>query len=155
MTADQNVVTVQRHIASPPEPIFDLLADPSQHTEIDGSGTVSRSRGGGRRLAEGDTFGMDMKWGISYSTRNVVIEFVENRRIAWQTLAPAPLDRFFTGRTWSYDLEPAEGGTMVSETWDIRTEAMPGRLFVRRLGPTTAANMARTLARIERIVTDH
>jgi hypothetical protein len=96
---------------------------------------------------------MDMKIGASYSTRNEVVELEENRRIAWRTLAPAPLSSFFTGRTWRYELEPVEGGTRVRETWDISTEAFPGRPFVRRMAGSTKRNMERTLARIEELVT--
>lgn len=154
-TADGDRVSVQRLIAAPPERIFDLLADPARHSEIDGSGTVvkPRSSRGERRLGLGDSFGMEMNWNVAYSTKNVVTEFEENRRIAWRTLAPAPLDRLFTGRTWRYELEPREGGTLVRETWDISTEAWPARPVVRRLGEQTRRNMARTLERIEKVVT--
>ena len=93
-------------IPAEPEVIFDLLARPERHAEFDGSGTVRQARSSGRRVGLGDSFGMDMKWGISYSTRNVVREFVDGRRIAWQTLAPAPLHMLFTGRTWRYELSP-------------------------------------------------
>jgi hypothetical protein len=96
---------------------------------------------------------MDMKWGVPYSTRNVVREFEEGRRIAWQTLAPAPLDKVFTGRTWRYELEPVDGGTLVRESWDISKEKPLTKPLVRGLGPKTKADMARTLERIEQLVT--
>lgn len=155
MRPSPDQVTVQRLIPAPPEKIFDLLADPARHAEIDGSGTVQgpRSTRGGRRLGLGDSFGMSMKWGVPYSTKNVVTELEENRRIAWRTLAPAPLDKVATGRTWRYELEPQDGGTLVRETWDLSTEAWPGRLVVRRLAGMTRANMRRTLERIEQVVT--
>ncbi|MBC7310257.1 MAG: SRPBCC family protein [Tetrasphaera sp.] len=148
-------VTVQRLIPAPAEAIFDILANPERHTEIDGSGTIrqARSSRGERRLKLGDSFGMDMSWGVSYATRNVVTEFEENRRIAWRTLAPSPLDKLFTGRTWRYELEPHENGTIVRETWDTTTEALPGRLFIGRLADLTRRNMTRTLERIEEVVT--
>lgn len=152
--SSRDTVSVQRLIPAPPEAIFDILANPARHAEIDGSGTVrqARSSRGERRLGLGDSFGMDMNWGVAYSTKNVVTEFEENRRIAWRTLAPAPLDKLFTGRTWRYELEPHDGGTLVRETWDISTEAWPGRPFVRRLADLTQRNMAATLARIEEVV---
>jgi uncharacterized protein YndB with AHSA1/START domain len=145
-------VTVERVVPAPPSAVFDLLVDPARHLEIDGSGTVQRARSGGRRLRLGDSFGMDMKWGPRYSTRNLVVELEEDRRIAWRTLAPAPLDRLFTGRTWRYELEEVEGGTRVRETWDISTEAPLGRPVVRRLAEQTRGNMERTLERIEEAV---
>jgi uncharacterized protein YndB with AHSA1/START domain len=149
----RDVLTVQRVIPAPPEAIFALLADPGKHPEIDGSGTVSQARSGGRRLKLGDSFGMDMKWGVPYATRNVVVEFEDNRRIAWQTLAPAPLDKLITGRIWRYELEPVDGGTLVKESWDIRKEAIVGKWAVRRMAALTERNMSRTLERIEGIVT--
>ena len=96
---------------------------------------------------------MDMKIGLSYSTRNVVIAYEPNRVLAWQTLAPAPFDKLITGRIWRYELEPAEGGTLVRETWDIRQERVLSKMGVRRMGPMTRRNMLATLARIEEIVT--
>ena len=148
-------VTVQRLIPAPAEAIFDLLADPGRHHEIDGSGTIVGARSAGeRRLALGDSFGMDMDWGVNYATKNVVVEFEENRRIAWQTLAPKPLSYVLTGRIWRYELEPVEGGTIVRETWDTRQEALPSRYVVRAtLTDLTRRNMEKTLQRIEEVVT--
>ena len=148
-------VTVQRLIPAPAEAIFDLLADPGRHQEIDGSGTLVGARSSGeRRLALGDSFGMDMDWGVNYATKNVVVEFEENRRIAWQTLAPKPLSYVLTGRIWRYELEPVEGGTIVRETWDTRQEALPSRYVVRAtLTDLTRRNMEKTLQRIQDVVT--
>ncbi len=142
-------ITVQRLIPATPERIFDLLADPARHVEIDGSGTVRQSRGGSRRLGLGDTFGMNMRLGVGYATLNKVVELEEGRRIAWQTLAGGPLARVVTGRTWRYELEPQEGGTLVKETWDISTERFTSRPFVRLMATTTRQNMEKTLERIE------
>lgn len=156
MTDARNLVTVQRLIPAPAAAIFDLLADPSRHPQIDGSGTViAPTSAGSRRLALGDTFGMSMKMGVGYSTRNVVIEFEPDRLIAWQTLAAAPLDKVVTGRVWRYELEPVEGGTIVRETWDISREAPLSRPVVRRMmASSTRENMARTLERIASVVAE-
>lgn len=152
MTEDQ--VTVERFIPAEPDVIFDLLAHPERHADFDGSGTVQQARSKGRRVGLGDSFGMDMRWGVPYATRNVVREFEDGRRIAWQTLAPAPLHLLFTGRTWRYELEPAEGGTFVRETWDVSTERPLTRGLLRsRLSELTRKNMERTLERIEAAVT--
>ena len=153
-----DTVTVERTIPAPPELIFDLLARPERHHEFDGSGTVRSSIRSGRRVGQrltlGDSFGMSMKWGVPYATRNVVRELEEDRRIAWQTLAPSPLDKVFTGRTWRYELEPVDGGTLVRETWDTSTERPLTRALIRkRLGGLTRRNMQRTLERIEAVVT--
>ena len=60
-----------------------------------------------------------MKAGVPYSMVNTVIEFEPNRRIAWQTRPPGVFGKLFGGRIWRYELEPADGGTLVRETWDI------------------------------------
>lgn len=153
--ANTSQVSTQRLIPAPAERIFDLLADPAGHTEIDGSGTVRRSRSRGeRRLGLGDTFGMDMKMGLPYRMRNVVTEFEENRRIAWQARASGPAEKLLGGRTWRYELEPRDDGTLVRETWDPSTEAAPSRALIRRALPDrTRQNMERTLERIEQVVT--
>jgi uncharacterized protein YndB with AHSA1/START domain len=158
-------VTVERLIPAPPQPIFDLLATPARHAELDGSGTVRRAHGSGstepRRVGLGDSFGMNMRWGVPYATHNRVTEFEDGRVIAWRTLAPGPLSLLFTGRTWRYELTPQEGGTLVRETWDTSTERPLTRALIReRLGGLTRRNMEQTLERIEQIVappspTDH
>ena len=76
-------VSVERLIAAPAEAIFDVLADPSQHAVIDGSGTVQAHRGEQSRLALGATFGMSMRFGVPYRMKSRVLEFEENRLIAW------------------------------------------------------------------------
>ena len=153
-TATSDAVTVERVIPAPPEAIFDLLTRPDRHRDLDGSGTVRTARSSGRKVGLGDSFGMNMRWGVPYSTRNVVREFEEDRRIAWQTLAPAPLHLLFTGRTWRYELEPVEGGTLVRETWDVSTEKPLTRALLRnRLAELTRRNMERTLERLEAAVT--
>lgn len=150
----RNQVTVQRLIPAPASAIFDLLADPSRHPEFDGSGHVVKPTSeGARRLKQGDRFGMEMKRGAAYKMLNVVYKFDENRQISWQTIAPGIAGKFVGGRRWSYHLEPAEGGTLVSETWDISDESVFTRAAVRRtLTEQTRTNMARSLERIEEIV---
>jgi uncharacterized protein YndB with AHSA1/START domain len=146
-------VTVERVIPAAPETIFDLLADPSRHREIDGSGTVRDAKSGSQRLELGSTFGMSMKMGLPYSMVSTVIEFDENRRIAWQTTGPTAIGKHVGGRIWRYELEPVEGGTRVSESWDIRHESAFTRPLVRQAAKKTGENMTATLERIEQVVT--
>ena len=154
MADTTDTVSVERIIPAPPEKIFDLLADPARHREIDGSGTVRDAKSGSERLALGSTFGMSMKMGIPYSMLNEVIDFEENRRIAWQTKPPVSWGaKLGGGRIWRYDLEPVDGGTLVRETWDISQEASLSKPLVKNAGKKTAENMDKTLARIQEIVT--
>jgi uncharacterized protein YndB with AHSA1/START domain len=153
MPKPPDVETVERLIPAPPEAIFDLIADPSRHRDIDGSGTVRNAKGEPQRLALGSRFGMSMKMGMPYSMVSTVIEFEENRRLAWQTRGPSALGRLVAGRIWRYELEPVEGGTLVRESWDISQESALTKPAVRRAGAVTRKNMAATLARIEELVT--
>src|SRR5580700_3434110 len=121
--SDSDVETVERVIPSPPGPIFDLLADPRRHPDIDGSGSVKQAKNTPERLALGAKFGMAMKMGVPYSMVSEVIEFEDGRRIAWQTRPPSPLGaRLAGGRIWRYELEPVADGTLVRESWDISEE---------------------------------
>lgn len=148
---DPDVASVERFIPAPAGVIFDLLADPARHKDIDGSGTVRNASEGSQRLALGSKFGMSMKMGIPYSMVSTVVEFEENRRIAWQ---PRPsigfMRRFAGGRIWRYELEPRDGGTLVRESWDIRQEVH--KKTVRGMRPKALESMAATLERIEKIV---
>lgn len=151
---DRNVVSVERVIPADPQAIFDLLAAPDRHRDIDGSGTVRSPRGpAAPRLQLGSRFGMSMKMGLPYAMESRVIEFEEPTRIAWQTTGPTALGRMVGGRVWRYELEPVEGGTLVRESWDISKESALTRPLVRTAGPKTAENMSATLERIETIVT--
>jgi uncharacterized protein YndB with AHSA1/START domain len=152
MSETPNVESVERLIPAPPEAIFAFLADPSRHREIDGSGTVRDAKGGSQRLALGSTFNMSMKLGVPYSMQSTVIEFEENRRIAWQSRGAGRIGRHFGGRIWRYELEPAEGGTLVRESWDISQESAVTRPAVRLGRKDARKNMTATLERIEAIV---
>ena len=152
MTSPKDLETVERFIPAPAGKIFDLLADPARHSEIDGSGTVRESQTGSERLQLGSKFGMSMKLGIGYQMESTIIEFEEDRRIAWQTRPPNKIAALFAGgRIWRYELEPSEGGTTVRESWDISQEQQ--KWIVRPARKKTAESMAKTLERIEQIVT--
>src|SRR5690242_19785717 len=106
-----DAVTVERFIPASADRIFALIADPSRHCEIDGSGTVRHSKNVPAKLELGSTFGMSMKVGIPYSMESTVIEYEENRRLAWQTRPPGRIPgKLAGGRIWRYELEPADGG---------------------------------------------
>jgi uncharacterized protein YndB with AHSA1/START domain len=148
---DGYVVSTERVVPAPPEAIFELVADPTRHPEIDGSGTVRKAKTDGGRLGLGDTFGMSMHMGIGYSMVNTVIEFEENRKIAWQTRLSGFMGGFIGGRIWRYELEPVEGGTRVTESWDISEDHQRAFLKRGKLGETTKSSMDKTLARLEEL----
>jgi uncharacterized protein YndB with AHSA1/START domain len=150
MSDERDVVSVSRVIDATPETIFTLLADPRRHHDFDGSGSVGDAKDFPERLRLGSTFGMSMKMVVPYSMVNEVVEFEENRRIAWEPRMRA-LAWVSGGRIWRYELEPVDGGTRVTETWDISKEK--SRAFIRPGGKKARRDMDATLARIDEIVT--
>src|SRR3954469_7648204 len=124
------VESVERVIAAPPERIFPLIADPRRHKDIDGSGTVKHvtdlpELSVPDTIGLGSKFGMHMHFGAEYDMVNTVIEYDDNRRIAWQA-QPGSGRRwrtiFFGGRIWRYELEPVGDSTRVRESWDLTQE---------------------------------
>jgi uncharacterized protein YndB with AHSA1/START domain len=99
-------------VAAPPDVVFAILAAPRQHSRIDGSGSVrSVLRGPERITAKGQSFVVRMKlFGVPYVVVNRVVEFEPDRLIAW---------RHVTANRWRYELTPTDGGTKVTETFDM------------------------------------
>ena len=133
-------ISVTRVVDAPPERVFDVLADPAAHPLIDGSGTVKETKApSGTRLALGSRFGMAMKLGVPYAIVNEVVEFEEGRLIAW---------RHFGGHRWRFELEPVDGGTAVTETFDWSTSRSPIALEVMRVPARNKRSIEATLERL-------
>ena len=141
--AHPKVISESVDVDAPPEVVFAILADPRQHARIDGSGSVQELVKGPERLSKGATFGMDMKlFGLPYKIRNTVVEFEENRQIAW---------RHFAGHRWRYVLEPASGGTRVTESWDYSRLGLSASLVILFAGfpSRNRESIASTLANLK------
>lgn len=143
MTSD--TITVERAIKAPAADIFALLSDAAKHSEIDGSGTVRGTKQASRPLSLGTRFGMSMHMGVGYTTSNEVVEFEQDRRIAWRTTG---LGGLIGGRIWRYELEPTTDGTLVKETWDVSRDKQ--RFFLKRskMAPAAKTGMRKTLDRL-------
>src|SRR3978361_2398777 len=126
-------------VAATPEQVFDLLADPRRHPEIDGSGTVRSAMRGPSRLSLGAQFGMRMRRGLPYLIRNTVVEFEENRRIAW---------RHFGRHVWRYALEPVADGTRITETFDWSTALVPQAIELMQFPKSNLQGIRGTLERL-------
>ncbi len=137
-------VSVSRTIAAPPEEIFAVLSDASKHALIDGSGTVQEVRGEPEPLELGSRFGMDMKLVVPYRITNTVVEFEPGRLIAW---------RHWGRHRWRYELEPVEGGTRVTETFDWSTALIPKSIELAGYPDKHPPSMAATLERLDEVVT--
>jgi hypothetical protein len=143
--ARQRKVSTSRVIAAGRQTIFDVVADPSLHPVIDGSGTVGGVQSGSpERLALGVRFGMDMKLGASYRILNEVVEFEEGRVVAW---------RHFNGHRWRYEFRDVPGGTEVTETFDWSTAKAKLPLELAGFPKRNLAGMRATLERLDRYVT--
>lgn len=139
----EHQVSVLRTIKASPEDIFDVLAHPARHEEIDGSGTVKANRGDAQeRLSAGAKFGMDMKMGVPYRIKNTVVEFEEGRRIAW---------RHFGRHIWRYELEPTEAGTVVTETFDWSKVPVKAYITLMKWPEKHTKNMTATLERLAKV----
>jgi uncharacterized protein YndB with AHSA1/START domain len=150
-----NTVSVERVINAPAADIFALIADAGKHSSIDGSGTVDHSAEKSAPLSLGSKFGMSMRGRpetlfLPYRTRNTVIEFEPDRRIAWKTTTgPGGL---IGGRIWRYELRPTDGGTLVRETWDVSQDRQSPMLKMGSMSKQAENGMRTTLERIAALV---
>lgn len=131
-------------VAAEPHEVFAVIADPSRHSEFDGSGTVrERFLGDSPLSAVGQTFGVQMRLGpIPYRMVNTVVEFERDRVIAW---------RHAGGHRWRYRLEPVDGGTRVTETFDWSTSRAPWMIEFVRYPMRNLRSIRVTLARLQTI----
>lgn len=139
----ERAVSVSRVIQASPEEIFAIVASPAGHAQIDGSGTVRASIEGPERLTLGDRFRMDMKMGLPYKMWSTVVEFDENRRIAWA---------HFGKHRWRFELEPDGEATKVTHTFDWSTALVPKYIELMGYPKKHPPNMARTLDRLTELV---
>jgi uncharacterized protein YndB with AHSA1/START domain len=117
-------VSVSRRVNAPPNVVFDVVADPARHVELDGSGMLRGAVGSAPVTRVGDVFVMKMhnaRLG-DYEMNNHVVEFEQDRRIAWE---PAPgrghprADGGRVGHRWSFELgSDGPGATIVTESYD-------------------------------------
>jgi hypothetical protein len=123
-----DAISVSRRIPVSSDVVFALLADPTKHPEIDGSGMLRSATSSGAITGVGDTFTMRMhndEMG-DYEMINHVVEYEAGRRIAWE---PALLHAgraedeagvvMRAGHRWLYQLEPVSSdATVVTESYD-------------------------------------
>lgn len=137
---DRDMVCASGVVAAPPAAVFDVLRRPANHTAISGDGTVRGTTGGDERLELGSRFGMRMRLGMPYRIHSKVVEFEEDRVIAWC---------HFGGHRWRWELEPtADGTTKVAETFDVTTARFPAALRVMGYPQRHRDNVAASVANL-------
>lgn len=158
---------VSRKIEAPANLIFEILANPRRHVDIDGSDML-RGVVVDRPICEvGDTFTMKMhRLGDDYLMINYVVEFEPDRRLFWE---PAPGDPSRTqdndpskvgiaaGYRWGYVLTPeGDTATLVTEVFDpgpIAEELLRDGATWINGSNSLLASMAASLERLDSICT--
>jgi len=118
-TTTEDTVSATGIVPATPAAVFDFLRRPANHSELSGDGTVKGSRTGDEELSMDSRFGMKMKVGVPYRVSSKVVEFEQDHLIAWC---------HFGGHRWRWELEPVDGGTEVTETFDMSTAKFPPAL---------------------------
>ena len=122
---DSESMSATTTIDAPAEAIFAVLADPSRHASIDGTGWVCESRDGKPLTEAGQVFRMNMYHPNhpdgNYRVANRVQVFDPPRAISWEPGTDADDDASVVpgGWVWRYDLVPAgPSGTRVTLSYD-------------------------------------
>jgi uncharacterized protein YndB with AHSA1/START domain len=151
-------VIVSRRISAPAHDIFEVLANPAQHLELDGSGSLRGAVSARMISGIGDVFVMRMHFPHlgDYEMNNHIVEYEQDRRIGWEpeagrghpaTAGGAKPSRW--GQRWSYQLTPdGPDATVVSEIYDCSRVPEEERAEMDN-GNVWAESMARTLERLE------
>jgi hypothetical protein len=144
-TGNPKIKAARIVVAATPATIFNILANPHRHIEIDGSQTIRSNISGPDRLSLGAKFGMAMRLGINYRIKNKVVEFKENELIAW---------RHFGQWRWRYELKDlGNGSTEVTETFDGSYAPGLAQLWLnfRDAYPWTQKAVAKSLVRLKEV----
>lgn len=159
-------VSVERIITVPAACVFAALTRPSTHAVIDGSGALRQINVGKptprlqagsvfvtpmsrrlRRLTRVDMIQVAVAMLVRGRMRNTVVQFDENRRIAW---------RNFGRHVWLYELQAVDAAdgprTLVRQTFDYADNLTPWLLEWAGFPAHNRRAMTQTLAALDRLV---
>lgn len=126
---DTERIQVSRIVEVPIERIFALLATPSQHPRLDGSGTLRTARTDAEITEVGEVFVMDLHAEDLGDYQSQVTTYERGRAIGW---SPGPVGQEPFGHTYTYTLEPVgRERTRVTQTYDwsaVTDERLRGQL---------------------------
>jgi uncharacterized protein YndB with AHSA1/START domain len=147
-TTTRSTTSATTVVDAPPAEVFAFLRDPANHAIISGDRSVRGHVRGPQQLSLGDRFGMDMKLGVPYRISSKVVEFEQDRRIAWAHLG---------GHRWRWEFAPtADGRTEVTETFDLSTALFPPALRLVGFPGRHDRNVERSVANLaEHFATSH
>ena len=156
MATDQT--TASTTIEAAPEAVFAVLADPSSHAAIDGTGWVRGAEDDDRLTAVGQVFRMAMYHpnhpDKDYEMANLVEVLDEPRSIAWKpgTESAETAELSFGGWTWRYDLQVAgPSQTTVTLTYDWSAVPPDIREYI-RFPPFGQDHLERSLQHLAELV---
>ncbi|MFI1801456.1 SRPBCC family protein [Streptomyces sp. NPDC020379] len=153
---DQENVSATLTVAVPAARVFAVLADPTAHSAIDGTGWIQEAADPAPLTAVGQIFRMDMYHpdhpNGDYRVANQVQVLDPPRAIGWRTGTEKDDGHLeFGGWTWRYDLAPlGPSGTEVTLTYDWSAVPRSVREYIRfpPFGPEHLINSLRHLAEI-------
>jgi hypothetical protein len=155
MTQDEPTsVAVSRRIEAGASEIFQILADPRRHTEIDGSGMLRGAITDTVVSGLGEAFAMKMHYEQfgDYEMNNRVVEYELDRRISWEP-ERRDVEESSWHHRWGYELTPDGAGvTLVTETFDCSRAPAEGRKAVRN-GAAWIESMTATLEHLDQLCT--
>jgi uncharacterized protein YndB with AHSA1/START domain len=149
-----DTMIASRTIDAPADAVFAVLADPSSHAAIDGTGWVRESVDGERLAVAGQVFRIGMYHPNHpdghYEMANQVDVFDPPRAISWRPgqTSPETGELNFGGWSWRYDLAPAEGtATTVTLSYDWSAVPAPIREHI-GFPPFPVEHLERSLAHL-------
>lgn len=144
-TGNPKIKSARILIKSSPDTIFSIISNPKRHRDIDGSATITAHVSGPEKLVLGSKFGMKMRLGITYWITNTVVEYEQDKLIAWRHL----------GRwRWRYELvDMGNGSTHVTESFDGSFAPALAQLWLnfRKAYPWTQMAVAKSLVRLKQV----
>jgi hypothetical protein len=147
-------VVVSRRINAGAATIFQILADPRRHTELDGSGMLRGALTESAVSGVGDVFVLKMYFSRfgDYEMANHVVEYEPDRRITWEPQRH-DIDEPVWGHRWGYELAPdGPNATVVTEIFDCARWPEQERVGIDN-GRIWIEAMTKTLERLDELCT--
>jgi hypothetical protein len=155
VSTDECRVAVSRRIEADAGTIFAIIADPTRHTEIDGSEMLRGALTETVVAGVGDVFVLKMyleRLGGDYEMANRVVEYEQDRRIVWEPRRH-DVDEPSGGHLWGYELTPdGEHATVVTEIFDCARWPEEDKPFI-DYGRNWIEAMTKTLERLDAMST--